>query len=81
MAAPVPLVPAAAGEAKNLVPIALSRTTRDGETLYAMLYIDNGDNIFDPAGDKPALDSVGGEPVMMIFTISADASTPEAVNL
>ena len=69
-----------AGETRNLAPIALSRMTKDGETLYAMLHLDDGDGMFDPAKDKPALDSVGGEPVMMIFTVSVDASEPGAVN-
>ena len=69
-----------AGETKNLAPITLSRTTKDGETLYAMLHFDDGNGVFDLAKDKPALDSVGNEPVMMIFTISADASVPDAVN-
>ncbi len=88
-----------AGETKNLAPIALSRATADGETLYAMLHLDDGDGVFDPAKDEPAQDSVGssgrsgseepsgsmnpksGEPVMMIFTVSVDASEPGAVNL
>ncbi len=70
-----------AGETKNLTPITLSRVTADGETLYAMLHLDDGDGVFDPVKDKPALDSLGGEPVMMIFTVSMDASEPGAVNL
>lgn len=69
------------GEIKNLTPIGLSRTTKDGETLYAMLHLDDGDNIFDPAKDKPALDSLGSEPVMMIFTVSVGANELGAVNL
>ncbi len=70
-----------AGDTKNLTPITLSRATADGETLYAMLHLDDGDGVFDPAKDKPALDSLGGEPVMMIFTVSMDANEPGAVNL
>ena len=70
----------AAGETRNLPPITLSRITKDSETLYAMLRLDDGDGVFDPAKDKPALDSVSGEPVMMIFTVSVDASEPGAVN-
>ncbi|MBI2033675.1 MAG: hypothetical protein HYT13_01105 [Candidatus Liptonbacteria bacterium] len=73
------LVPA--GETKNLAPIALLRATSDGETLYAMLHLDDGDGAFDRALDKPAKDSVGGEPVMMIVTVSADVTEPGAVNL
>lgn len=70
-----------AGETKNALPVTLSRTTKDGETLYAILHLDNGDGTFDAAKDKPAQDKVGGEPVMMIFTVSADAEEPGAVNL
>ncbi len=70
-----------AGETKNLTPIMLSRATADGETLYAMLYDDNGDGAFDAAKDKPLLDSESGQPVMMIFSISVGASEPGAVNL
>ncbi len=69
-----------AGDTKNL-PITLSRATADGETLYAMLYLDDGDGAFDAAKDKPAIDSLVGEPMMMIFTVSVDASEPGAVSL
>lgn len=69
-----------AGETKNLPPIMLFRATTDGETVYAMLHLDNGDNWFDAAKDKPALDSVSGTPVMMAVTISKDAAEPGAVN-
>ena len=69
-----------AGETKNLPPLALSRLTKDGETLYAMIHLDDGDGIFDAAKDRPALDSISPEPVMMIFTVSVDASLPAAVN-
>ncbi len=70
-----------AGETKNLTPITISRTTVDGETLYAMIHLDDGDGTFDATKDEPAQDSLGGEPVMMIFTVSLDASEPGAVNL
>ncbi len=70
-----------AGETKNLTPIALSRVTKDGETLYAMIHPDDGDGVFDPVKDNPAQDSLSSESVMMIFTVSMDAIEPEAVNL
>lgn len=70
-----------AGETKNLPPIALSRATKDGETLYTMLHLDDGDGTFDAAKDKPAQDKVGGSPVMMIFTVSAEAEEPTDVSL
>ncbi|MDO8574270.1 MAG: hypothetical protein Q7R86_01445 [bacterium] len=69
------------GETKNTPPIALSRTTKDSETLYAMLHLDDGDGVFDAAKDNPARDSVSAEPVMMIIEISQDAAEPGAVNL
>ncbi len=69
-----------AGETKNLTPIALSRVTKDGETLYAMIHPDDGDGVFDPVKDNPAQDSLSSESVMMIFTVSMDAIEPEAVN-
>lgn len=70
----------AAGETKNLPPIALSRATKDGETIYAMLYFDNKDGKFDAINDKPPLDRVEGKPVMMIVAVSKDAIEPEPVN-
>ena len=68
------------GETKNTPPIALSGATKDGETLYAMLHLDDGDGAFDAAKDKPAQDKVGGEPVMMIITVSQDTTEPGAIN-
>jgi len=72
------LVPA--GETKN-VPIALSRATKDGEIIYVMLHLDDGDGKFDAAKDKPALDSVSGEPVMMVVMVSKDAAEAGEVSL
>lgn len=69
------------GETSNLAPIPLSRLTRNDETLYAMLHLDDGDRIFDEVKDKPALDPVGALPVMMIFTVNMEATEPDAVNL
>ncbi len=69
------------GETNNPASIPLSRPTRNGETLYAMLHLDDGDSVFDAMKDKPALDSVGALPVMMIITVSAEATEPDAVNL
>lgn len=70
-----------AGETNNLASIPLVRLTRDGETLYAMLYLDDGDGVFDAVKDKPALDPAYALPVMMIITVSAEATEPDAVNL
>lgn len=69
-----------AGETENPPPIVLSRLTEDTETIYAMLHIDNGDGHFDASRDQSAIDPVVGEPVMMIITISKDATFPGVVN-
>ena len=70
-----------AGETDNLTPIPLSRLTQDGETLYVMLHLDNGDGIFDAVEDKPALDPVGALPVMMIVIVGTEATEPDGVSL
>lgn len=70
-----------AGETENPLPIELSRPTADGETVYVMLHLDNGDGAFDPASDTPALDSVSGEPIMITVPISKDAEESGPVNL
>jgi len=69
-----------AGETKNLSPITLSRSTKDGETLYIMLHFDDGDGLFNPTKDKPVLDSVSGEPLLTIVIVSKDASEPGIIN-
>lgn len=69
-----------AGETKDSFQIPLSRSTMDGEIVYAMLHLDDGDRLFDATKDKPVLDRIGGEPVMTIVTISKDATEPSAVN-
>ncbi len=70
-----------AGETNKVAAIPLSRLTRDGETLYAMLHLDDGDGVFNAVKDKPALDSTHALPVMMIVTVSAEATEPGAVSL
>lgn len=68
-----------AGETKNPEPIKLSKTTIDGETIYAMLHLDDGDSVFNATKDKPILFNT--EPVMMIINVSSDAIEPGAVSL
>ena len=68
------------GETKNSLSIVLSRSTLDRETIYAMLYFDNEDGIFDITKDKPVIDSVANEPMMAIVAISKDATEPGAIN-
>ncbi|MBI2064201.1 MAG: hypothetical protein HYT66_00615 [Candidatus Yanofskybacteria bacterium] len=70
----------APGETKNSLPVTLSRSTLDGETIYVMLHFDNGDGIFDATKDKPVVDPVTNEPMMMIVVTSKDATEPDAVN-
>lgn len=70
----------AAGETESPTIIYLSRMTKDGETIYAMLHLDDGDGVFDAGGDRPAVDRINGEPVKMVVTVSADADEPGAVN-
>ncbi|MDP3769501.1 MAG: hypothetical protein U1A25_02820 [Candidatus Sungbacteria bacterium] len=69
-----------AGETKNLLPIMLLRVAQDGEIIYAMLHVDNGDGVFDAEDDKPVFDSVDGTPMMMIVAVSKDATEPGIVN-
>ena len=69
------------GETQNVEPIPLSRMTQDGETLYVILHLDDGDGVFDAAKDAPALDPVSGLPVMMIVTIGAESVEPAEVKL
>lgn len=69
-----------AGETQNPSPVMLSRITTDGEVIYAMLHFDNGNSVFKESEDKPALDSISGEPVMMIVMISNDVEEPGAIN-
>lgn len=57
----------------NSVEIELSRASKDGEQLVAMLHTDNGDGEFGAADDTPV--SENGNIIMMHFTTSADADT------
>lgn len=67
------------GETKS-ASVALSRETKNDETVYAMLHLDNGDGKFNAAGDKPVIDPIGNEPVMIVVVVSADAVLPGAVS-
>lgn len=62
-----------AGEKENLPPIILSRPTKDKETIYAILYLDDGNGRFDIANDKQIIDPIGKVPMMMVVTVSKDA--------
>ncbi|HEY4487259.1 MAG TPA: hypothetical protein VI483_00670 [Candidatus Paceibacterota bacterium] len=61
-----------AGESTN-IPVTLSRTTKDGEKLHAMLHFDvDGNGTFDAAIDSPVMSSMGG-PLEGWFEINAEA--------
>lgn len=54
--------------------VELNEAVVDGDQLYAMLHSDDGDGVYEfPDADEPIVDETTGEPVMMLFTISADA--------
>ncbi len=57
------------------IEITLSRESKNGEALYAMLHADDGDGKFDANKDKPILDDDGNQ-VMMRFVIDVNALPP-----
>lgn len=69
-----------AGEFRNPSPIVLSREIKDGEIIYVMLHLDNGDGKFDARGDQAVLDAVSGEPVTAEVLVSEDAVGPGVIN-
>ena len=62
------------------VSISLSRTSQDGEILYAMLHVDDGDGTFDPTQDGPVKDDQGNI-ILMTFNISSTAKEPGVISL
>lgn len=66
-----------AGEKENLPPIILSRPTKGGETIYAILYLDDGDGRFDMVNDEQVIDPIGKIPMMMVVTVSKDGQKIE----
>lgn len=62
------------------LPIVLSRQVLHGETFFAMLHRDNGDELFDPTQDTPIV-SGNGEPFMMQFMIDEKALEPGVISL
>ena len=55
------------GEYMDVV-VGLSREVSDGDSLYAKLYLDNGDGKFNVKSDTAAKDNLGN-PVMMTFVV------------
>ena len=63
------------------VPVTLSRASRDGERLYAMLHSDvDGNGTFDAAVDLPVQSALGG-PIHGWFEVSSSASTNVPVSI
>jgi ribosomal protein L35AE/L33A len=60
--------------------ILLERATQEGESLFAMLHVDNGDGVFDPAKDAP-VKNAQGDIIMMRFTISSTAEEAGIITL
>ena len=69
-----------AGETGNGGRITLSRESKDGEALYAMLHQDDGDGMFDAAKDLPVRDQSGNS-IAMQFEIARDAAAPDGISL
>jgi hypothetical protein len=63
-----------AGGSENF-DVELSRSSKDGEIMHAMLHMDNGDGIFNAADDAPIKD-IDGNIIMMQFSVSKDAEEP-----
>ena len=70
----------AAGENTKIDPVSISRMSKNKELLYAVLYLDDGNGAFDFEKDKPAIDSITGENIMMFFNADSDAGPPGVVN-
>ena len=70
----------AAGENTKIVPVSISRMSKNKELLYAILYLDEGNGAFDFEKDKPAIDLITGENIMMSFNADSDAGAPGVVN-
>lgn len=67
------------GEHKNII-VPLSRISKDGEKMFAVIYLDDGNGVFEAGKDMPAK-AENGELTMMQFTIQNDASAPEEIKL
>lgn len=68
-----------AGENKNIL-VDLSRVSRDGEVLFAMIHLDDGDGVFEASKDIPAAGTQGSS-IMMEFMIKNDASVTGEIKL
>lgn len=68
-----------AGENKYVI-VPLSRISKDGEKMFAMIHLDDGNRMFEAANDLPAKAEYG-EPIMMEFMVQRDASAPGEIKL
>lgn len=68
-----------AGSHNNLG-VGLSRSSANGEGLFAMLHKDNGDGVFSAENDVPITGSTG-DIIMMRFLIDETADAPPAITL
>lgn len=64
----------------EMVSVILTRPSRDSETLHALLFVDDGDTLFDAAEGKdlPARDGMEND-VMMDFVIDNNAAPPPQI--
>ncbi len=54
--------------------ISLDVATKPGQTLYAVLYLDNGDGVFSPDSDLLVYVNYTGDPLYQIFSVLSEAS-------
>ena len=60
--------------------VELDEALKDGSVYYAMLYLDNGDGVFDPNTDTQATDSEDSVVLMSFFASKDAAPESEAVS-
>lgn len=60
------------GENRNIT-VELTRASRDNETLYAMLHMDDGDGVYEFPGDDGPIKSDEGNIILMKFVIGEEA--------
>lgn len=66
-----------AGDNRNVL-IKLSRISKNGEEMFAMLHADNGNRVWNISSDAPVKD-IQGNIIIMKFTVKNDASAPPEV--
>ncbi len=61
-----------AGESGDIM-VDVNKVLDEDEYIYAMLYSDDGDQVFDSVNDAPIM-SKAGEPIMMMIIVASDDS-------